>query len=89
MAVLKQSDAEQSRRIARAEIEACILRSGLSKEQVLVTCGFKETTFYGRKKCPDDWQLSELQRLAKKSGMTPLQAASIILGRQVTASEIK
>jgi len=89
MPKLKPNNNEIARRNARAEIEACVIRGGLSKEQISAACGFTVNTYYNRRERPQDWTLGQLQTLAKKTGMTPLQAASIILGRPVTASEVK
>ena len=84
----KPSPERQALNIAAGEINASIARSNLSRQQVMKTCGFSQKTFYNRRDNPRDYNLVELQRLAKKTNMDPLQAASIMLGRRVTLNEV-
>jgi len=88
MPAIKPSQEKQALIIAAGEINANISRSHLSRQQVMTICGFCQQTYYDRQDSPNNYRLVELQRLARKTNMNPMQAASIVLGRRVTLNEI-
>ena len=88
MPAIKPSTERQGLNIAAGEINASIARSGLSRQQVMLTCGCGQTAYYERLEDPRLYTLLQLQRLAKKTKMDPLQAASIMLGRKVTLNDV-
>lgn len=89
MPKLKPSIYEERRRITRACITANQERYGYTDEQLAKLLCVTIQTFRKRKKDPDNFTLLELQSLGRILKFTPIQAASIILGRDITAKEVK
>lgn len=80
---------EERRRITRAFIAANQERYGYTDEQLAKRLCISVQTFRKRKKDPDYFTLVELQTLSRALKFTPIQAASIVLGRDITAKEVK
>lgn len=89
MPKLKTSTFEEHRRIVRACITASQERYGYTDEQLAKLLGISLQTFRKKKQTPDNFTLFELQALSHTLKFTPIQAASIILGRDITAKEVK
>lgn len=89
MPKLKPDPKEEARRVVRSHISANLDLYGLDYEQVALKCRFTPTTFRNKRKRPETFTLDELWSAAKELKLTPLQAASIVLGRQVKESELK
>ena len=86
---LKPSDKEESHRVVRACISAGMERQALSNEQLATSLGVTAITVRRKRNSPQDFTLGELQKMAKKLKFTPFQAASMLLGRELTAKEIR
>lgn len=86
---LKPSEREEQRRIVRAVIAGNLERYGLKDEAIAKKAGVHVNTIRNRMSDPGMYRLEELWALAKELRFTPLQAASIVLGRDLTAKEIK
>ncbi len=89
MPKLKTSSFEEHRRIVRACITANQERYGYNDEQLAKLLGISLQTFRKKKQTPDNFTLFELQALSHTLKFTPIQAAGIILGRDITAKEVK
>ena len=80
---------QEKERIVRACIAANQERYGYTDEQLAKYMGVSVQTVKKRKKEPDTFTLEELHRLNRALKFTPIQAASIILERDLTAKEVK
>lgn len=89
MPKLKPSVFEERRRIVRSCIVANQTRYDYSDETLAKSLMLSVNTFRNRKKNPDNFTLIELQQLSRTLKFTPVQAASIILGRDISAKEVK
>lgn len=89
MPKIKPSYYEERRRIVRACITANQERYGYTDEHLAKILCITVQTFRRRMKYPDSFTLNELQSLGHTLKFTPIQAASIILGRDITAKEVK
>ena len=90
MPKLKPSEKEERDRITRSVIRCNQERYGIMDEHVAKSLGLHINTY--REKLnnePERIRLDELQIMAKKLKFTPIQAASIVLGRDLTAKEMK
>lgn len=86
---LKPSDQEAANSIVRACISGNMERHHLDEEQLAVKVGVTKRTIQNKRKQPETLTLQELQRMAKALKFTPFQAASVLLGRELTAKEIR
>ena len=86
---LKPSEQEESNRIVRACISAGMERQALSNEQLAAFLGVTPITVRRKRNNPKDFSFGEMQLLARKLMMTPFQAASMVLGRELTVKEIR
>lgn len=89
MPKIKPTQKEEVRRIVRAQISANQNLYGLDISTMATKAGISTRTFYSRLEAPENLTLNELQNLSKLLKWTPVQAASIILGRLLTAKEVK
>lgn len=80
---------KKRRQITRDCITANQERYGYTDEQLAKLLCISVQTFRKRKKDPDYFTLIELQSLGRTLKFTPIQAASIVLGRDITAKEVK
>lgn len=86
---LKPSEREERRRIVRAVIAGNLERYGLKDEAIAERAGVHVNTIRNRMGDPGMYRLGELWALADVLKFSPIQAASIVLGRDLTAKEIK
>lgn len=89
MPKLKIEEQEQRNCIVRAVIKGNQELHCLSKEELARAAGFTPRTWGNKMESPDTFTLEELQRAGKKLKLTPIQAASIVLGRPITSKEVK
>lgn len=87
---LKVSDKEERDRIIRAAIRGNQARFGVSDISLAAAMGLRlEGSRERINKEPGKIRLGEMQEMAKLLKLTPVQAASIVLGRDLTAKEVK
>jgi len=86
---LKPTEQEEANRIVRACISANMERQALDNEKLALVLGQNVVTVRRKRNSPETFTLLDMQRLAKKLKFTPIQAASIVLGRDLTTKEIK
>lgn len=89
MPKLKPSDQESANCIVRACISGNMERHRLTDEQLAVKVGVTKKTIQNKRHRPETFTLQELQKMAKALKFTPVQAASIALGRDLTSKELK
>lgn len=80
---------KKRRQITRACITANQERYGYFDEQLTKLLCILIQTFRKRNKDPDYFTLVKLQSLGRTLEFTPIQAASVVLGRDITAKEMK
>ena len=80
---------EERRRIVKACYDGNMARYNITIKQLAQKCRLTERTVNKHLAEPELLTLEELQAAAKLLHFTPIQAASIILGRDLTAKEIK
>lgn len=86
---LKPSEREERRRIVRAVIAGNLERYGLKDEAIAKRAGVHVNTIRNRMDDPGMYRLGELWALTDVLKFSPIQAASIVLGRDLTAKEMK
>ena len=86
---LKVSSSEESSRVVRACINGNMALYNVSEDQMAVKMGVTKRTVQHRREDPRNYTLEELWTLSKTLKLTPVQAASIVLGRSLTSKEIK
>lgn len=89
MPKLKPSPQEERNRIVRACIAANQERYNITDEFLAEHLGMTALTFRKKKKRPETFDLMDIQNLSKYLKFTPVQAASIALGREITSKEVK
>lgn len=89
MPKLKPSNQEEANCIVRACISGNMERHRLTDEQLAVKVGVTKKTIQNKRHRPETFTLQELQKMAKALKFTPVQAASIALGRDLTSKELK
>ena len=89
MPKLKPSPQEERNRIVRACIASGQERQAITDEFLAEHLGIGISTFRKRKSHPELFTLGELQILSNYLKFTPIQAASIVLGRDITSKEVK
>lgn len=89
MPKLRPSDKEASRRVVRACISSNMDFYSISEESVAVKLGVTKRTVQNKRSNPETLTLEELWNLGKALKLTPIQAASIVMGRPLTSKEIK
>ena len=80
---------EERNRIVRSCIAANQERYAITNENLAKLLGVTPQTIRNRKKKPETFTLWELHALSRTLKFTPIQAASIVLGRDLTAKEVK
>lgn len=85
---LKPSDQEAANRIIRSCITGNMDRQGISKTELARHLNIADCTMRNKLDKPDTFTARELYRASKVLKFTPFQAASIILGRELTVKEI-
>ena len=89
MPKLKPSEKEERDRITRSVIRGNQERYGVKDDQIAKTLGLHPYTYSDKLNEPERIRLDELQALSRLLKFTPIQAASLVLGRDLTAREIK
>lgn len=89
MAKLKPTDKEQSIRVTKAAIAGNQELYGVSDELLSSKAGFTTRTLQNRRIHPENFTLEELWAVSKTLKLTPIQAASIVMGRALTSKEVK
>lgn len=81
------------RQIAQRTVRACIASNMelyyLDNKSVSLKLGISERTFRENRKSPESFTMPQLWDISKALKLTPIQAASIVLGRPLTKKEIK
>ncbi len=88
MPKLKPTEREEINRIVRSCIVGGMERQGLSSSDMARKLSVSEGTIRNRMNNPSDFTVRELVCAAKALKFTPFQAASIILGREITVKEV-
>lgn len=89
MPKLKPNPTEEASRVVRACISSNMELYAISEETLAIKTGVTKRTVQNRRDRPENYTLGELWTLAKTLKLTPIQAASIVLGRTLTSKEIK
>lgn len=89
MPKLKPTEQEAANRIVRSCISANMERQAMNNEQLAAVLGQTAITVRRKRNSPENFTLQDMQRMAKKLKFTPIQAASMVLGRDLTTKEIK
>lgn len=89
MPKLKPSPQEERNRIVRACIVGNQERYAITDEFLAEHLGMTVLTFRKKKNRPETFDLCDIQILSKHLKFTPVQAASIALGRNITSKEVK
>lgn len=89
MPKVKPSPTEEASRVVRACISGNMELYNVSEEQMAVRMGVTKRTVQNRREEPRNYTLEELWALARTLKLTPIQAASIALGRPLTSKEVK
>lgn len=86
---LKPSPEEDKNRIIRAIIAGNQERYAVSDEFLAEHLHISLATFRKKKSRPVNFDLIDIHALSRYLKFTPVQAASIALGRNITAKEVK
>lgn len=90
MPKLKPSEKEERNRITRSVIKGNQERYGVGDAAMAKCLGLHILTLRDKVNSePERLRLDELQAMARLLKFTPVQAASLVLGRDLTAREIK
>lgn len=89
MPKLKPNPTEEASRVVRACIRGNMELYAVSEELLATKTGVTKKTVQNRRDRPENYTLGELWVLARTLKLTPIQAASIVLGRTLTSKEVK
>lgn len=89
MPKLKPSSTEEASRVVRACISSNMELYAVSESFLASKMGVTTRTVKNRHDRPENYTLEELWAIAKTLKLTPVQAASIVLGRTLTSREVK
>ncbi len=89
MAKSAPNDKEIAGRVFRACISANREMYDICETVMAAKAGIEVRTFRGKCKNPETFTMKEVWSLSKVLKLTPVQAASILLGRPLTSKEIK
>ena len=89
MPKLKPNPTKESSRVVRSCIAGNMELYAIGDEQLANRMGVCKKTVQNRRDKPENYTLKELWVAAKVLKLTPIQAASIVLGRPITSKEIK
>ena len=89
MPKLKPSMQEERNRIVRACIAGNKERLAIDDAALAVKVGVTKKTIQNKYHRPETYSLDEMQKVATVLKFTPIQAASVLLGRELTSKEIK
>lgn len=86
---LKPSEREASGRVVRACISNNISLYATDEKSLALKLGITVQTLKNKRAKPETFTLGELWIISKTLKMTPIQAASIVLGRPLTNKEVR
>lgn len=86
---LKPNPTEEARRVVRACISNNMELYDIGEDYLANKVGLTKRTIQNRHGSPENYTLEELWAVARALKLTPVQAASIVLGRPLTSKEIK
>ena len=89
MPKLKTSDQEERARVVRACIVGNQERQGIDDAYMAKYLNVSMDTVRTRKRRPETFTLRELQAVGRLLKLSPIQPASIVLGRDLMASEVR
>lgn len=89
MPKVKASPTEEASRVARACINGNMALYDISEEQLAVKMGVTKRTVQNWRNEPKNIPFEKMWILAKALKLTPIQAASMVLGCPMTSKEIK
>lgn len=89
MPKLKPNPTEEANRVARACISNNMELYAVDEEALAMQIGITRRTIVTRREKPETFTLQELRKMAKTLKWTPVQAASVVLGRPLTSKEVK
>lgn len=88
MPKVKPSDQEIANRVIRSCITGNMERQGISKAELARYLNIADCTMRVKLDKPDTFTAKELYRASKVLKFTPFQAASIVLGRELSVKEV-
>lgn len=86
---LKPTPHEEANCIVRACISGNMERQRFNEDHLAMKLGVTKRTVQNKRNNPGTFTLDELQSMAKMLKFTPIQAASIVLGRDLTKKELR
>lgn len=89
MPKLKPSPNEESKRVVCACIDSNMALYNVDEDTLAARMRVTKKTVQNRRKKPESFTLEQLQAIAKTLKWTPVQAASVVLGRPLTSKELK
>lgn len=89
MPKLKPSKLEESRRVVRSCIAGNMELYGVKNKDLAARTGRGYSTISFRLRNPETYTLGDLWAMQDSLKLTPMQAASLILGKQITAKDLK
>ena len=89
MPKLKPNPTEEASRVVRSCITGNMELHAISEDLLAVKMGVTKRTVQNRHDRPENYTLQELWAVSKTLKLTPIQAASIVLGRSLTSKEVK
>lgn len=89
MPKLKPNPTEESSRVVRSCIAGNMELYAVSEDLLAAKMGRTVKTVQNRRDRPENYTLAELWAVARTLKLTPIQAASIVLGRTLTSKEVK
>lgn len=89
MPKLQPSEREQAYRVVRACIIGNQQLHAVDDETLSIKMHRTVKTVQNRRDNPGNFTLDELQAVARTLKLTPLQCASIVMGRPLTSKEVK
>ena len=89
MPKLKPNIQEERNRIVRACIAGNKERLAIDDAALAIKVGVTKKTIQNKYHRPETYSLDEMQKIATVLKFTPIQAASVLLGRELTTKEIK
>lgn len=89
MPKVRANPTEEASRVVRACVSGNMALHNISEEQLAVKMGVTKRTVQNWRNDPKNIPVEKLWILAKTLKWTPIQAASVILGRPLTSKEVK
>lgn len=89
MPKLKPNPTEEANRVARAAISSNMELYGISEDLLAKKLDMTKRSVQNRRDRPETCTLQDLRIMASVLKWTPLQAASIVLGRPLTSGEVR